>query len=421
MTVPQRTRTTDLIGSGASSTLFSFALGVSSVVLPLLALSVGYSFAAIGALTAVSGVAQLAVRSVVPSVSRHLSDRWIVGVSGLLMGASCLVVLGSTGWWPFLLCQLLQGAARGFFWTGIQLHAVRTDASSFRGIARINLFTSVGLLAGPTMAGLMAQHSMDLALLIAAGAGLAASAGSVAMHRLPVLGRARRTPGTRALTHPRVLFSCWLSAAAGAWSAIVVSYVPVLLAGHQPVALVGVLITLANAGQSIGSYAAGRTGPRQMTGVLVGSALANGLGLSVMVFATSSAWLSGLILVVAGLGAGALVTLGPAVATNLVDDDQRAGAIALTGGFRAGALLLTPLGIAGALSFAPVTAAIAVAGIVICLPVLWVRDAGGLAPGARAAIAAAGHGNGSGNGDSDGAAGPPSAHASQPPLESELR
>jgi MFS family permease len=366
-------RRADALGSAASSALFSFALGVGGVVLPLLALSAGYSYGEIGVLTAISGVAQLASRGVVPALGRYLSDRVVVSASGVFMALSCLLIALSAGWVAFIVCQLLQGIARGLFWTGSQLHAVRTESSAFRGIARINLFTSVGLLSGPVTAGLLAEHSLDLALWIACAAGALAAAAAMAMTLLPTLTRPRARSGGPTLSHPAVVFSCLLSAGAGAWSAIMVSFVPVLLAHHQSVAVVGVLIALANGGNAAGSYVSGRVRPTGLSRVVTVSIAANGLCLVLVAFTAASAPLSAVVLVLGGLGAGALVTLGPAVAAATVGEDQQAGAIALAGGARAGALMITPLALGGVVSLAGLVAPVAATGLLLCAPLLWVR------------------------------------------------
>jgi MFS family permease len=89
-----------------------------------------------------------------------------------------------------------------------------------------------------------------------------------------------------------------------------------------------------------------------------------------------------LVLALSGLGAGALQTVGPAVATDAVHPEERGEAIAAAGTFRAAALFAAPLAIAGAITVVPLAAAMAVVGVAIAAPAL---RATRRAPAARAA------------------------------------
>lgn len=64
---------------------FSFALGLSTVALPLLALAEGYSSVMIGVLTATSAVAQLLVRLVIGALMRRYPDWVLILLAALLL------------------------------------------------------------------------------------------------------------------------------------------------------------------------------------------------------------------------------------------------------------------------------------------------------------------------------------------------
>jgi MFS family permease len=75
-----------------------------------------------------------------------------------------------------------------------------------------------------------------------------------------------------------------------------------------------------------------------------------------------------LALTLSGLGAGALQTLGPAVATQAVHPEERGDAIALAGTFRAASLLATPLAVAALVAVLPLAGALAVVSAGMALP-----------------------------------------------------
>jgi MFS family permease len=359
----------DPIASAAAIVLFSFALGVSNLALPLAALAAGYSAAEVGVLTAVSAVAQLLVRVTVPALSRRFADRVLISGAAGLIAATCGLVALSTAVVPFVIAELFQGAARGYFWSGSQLHAVRTSATALKGIARMNLLSSAGLLAGPVIAGALAGHSHSVSLAVAALLATAGTCVALLMARLPVLGPVTRSGSERLWRRPAVVRGTVASLGGGAWSALVVSYVPIILAAEHAPVVVGVLVAVANGANIAGSAGVALIRSRRMTRWLMACTVANGLGLALVAPAAPSAGLAAAALVLCGLGSGALLTLGPALATEAVPPDQRPGAIAVTGASRASALLVTPLAVAAAVSVMPLAAAMAVLGLVLAVPV----------------------------------------------------
>ena len=78
-------------------------------------------------------------------------------------------------------------------------------------------------------------------------------------------------------------------------------------------------------------------------------------------------------LVVSGIGAGILQTVGTAVATELVHPEERGDVIASVGLFRAGALFAAPAGMAGIVLLAPISIAFLIVGGLVMLPALSLR------------------------------------------------
>lgn len=369
-----RVSRTDAYASATVIVHFTFALGVANVALPLLALSAGYSAAQIGVLTAASAVAQLGARATVPYLTRRFPDRTLVATAITLLAVSCGLVAVSPAVLPFTVSELLQGAARGYFWSGSQLHAVHTRPSPLRAIAFVNLVSSVGLVTGPVVAGALAARP-EVALASAATVAALGIVPAMLMSRLQPVPTHERAESGALWRRPPILRSSAASAGAGAWSALLVSYIPVVLAGAKPGPTVGTLVALANASNIVGSVAVGLVRPAHAGRWLAAGMAANGIGLALVAPAASSTGAVALLLVLSGLGSGALLTLGTALATAAVDDRDRANAIALIGGVRAAAMLVTPLAVAAAVTALPLAAALGGLGLLIALPAVSRRRA----------------------------------------------
>jgi MFS family permease len=358
----------DGLASAGAILLFSFSLWLSNLALPLVALAAGYSATEIGILTAVSALAQLGVRATIPALARRFPDRTLVSGSSGLLAAACALVALSTAVVPFVVAELLQGAARGYFWSGSQLHGVRTGGSAIRAIAKVNLLSSVGLVAGPLTAGVLAGRSDRAGLLIGAGAAVLATGCALLMTRLPTLTSPDRARSERLWRRPAVVRGSLASAGGGAFTALIMSYLPVLLAAEQSAVVVGVLVAIANAAHTLSSAAIGMVPPARVDRWLIACTVANGIGLAVVAPAAGSIPLAVAALVLCGCGSGALLTMGPAVATDAVREDERAAAIAVTGVSRAAALMATPLAVAAAVTLIPLSAAVSLVGLALAVP-----------------------------------------------------
>ncbi|NUS52717.1 MAG: MFS transporter, partial [Nocardioidaceae bacterium] len=186
----------DLAAAAAGGFVFSVALGLASVVLPLLAVRSGYSGVAIGLLTALSAVTQMASRMVLGPVMRVFPDWTLVLGACVTLALSSAAVAVSTALVPFALAQALQGVSRACFWTGSQTHVVRGDGPSVGALAAVNLVSGVGLLLGPVAGGVIGEHSLRLALVVGAGAALLGVVPAALLDRLPAFRPpADRVPG----------------------------------------------------------------------------------------------------------------------------------------------------------------------------------------------------------------------------------
>lgn len=364
----------DVLASGSGAGIFSLALGVASVALPLLALRADYSAVEIGALTAVSAVSQMSIRLALGWVMRHWPDWVLIAGAGVLLATSCAILTVSSALVPFVVAQLLQGVSRACFWTGNQTHVVRGAGRAAGALARVNLASSAGLLAGPLLAGLLSETTPALALAVAAVIALTGLVPTLLLDRLPPFAPPTDRPPGRLWRRPGVDVGCWAGTTAGAWRALLTSYVPVALdqAGQSATAI-GVLISAADGAQFLGTAAAGRVRARRSNLVLLAGILATGIATALTAATAWSLPLSAVVLVVSGVAAGAVQVLGPAIAAEAVHPEERGEAIAVTGTFRAAALLAAPLAVAGMVTVLPLTPAVALVGVGMTLPALAAR------------------------------------------------
>lgn len=364
----------DVPAAATCATIYSFALGVASVALPLIALKAGYTGEQVGVLTACSAITQMAIRTVLGRAMRYVADRSLIMVASCLLALSTGVLMLSVALVPFLIVELLQGASRACFWTGSQTHVVRGPGSSMSALAMVNFVSSIGMLGGPVAAGLLLERGSGLTLLVATCAAVAAVPITLLLDRLPPFTVPADRPPGRMWRRPGVNAGCWAGVTAGAWRGLVSSYVPVALQqAGQSSSTIGALVSVANAASVAGSGVVGRVSHESAWKAFAAGTLATGLGTAAVAAVAGSVPLAAMALALSGLGAGALQTIGPAVATDAVHPEERGEAIAVAGTFRAGALFAAPLGVAALILAVPLAAAMTVAGALITVPLLAVR------------------------------------------------
>jgi MFS family permease len=364
----------DLTATALGAMVYSFALGITTVALPLLALHAGYSKAAVGFLTAASAASQTLARTGLGAVMRRVPDWVLVFAAGGFLTMSCSLVAISAAVVPFVCCEILQGAARACFWTGSQTHVVRGEGPSVGRLATVNFVSSIGLLLGPIAAGLTADYSLTTAMWVAAGVAGVGMLPPMLLDRLPPFQRVREARRGFLWRRHGVDVGCFAGVTAGAWRGMLTSYVPVALqhAGESP-SLIGGLVSIANGASILGAVLVARIRERRLPPSYAAATVAAGVGTALAAFSAEAAALEGVVLAVSGLGAGALQTLGPAIATDAVHPQERGDAIAAAGAFRAGAMFLSPLGVGAVLGLVALSPAMAVVGGLVTLPAFLAR------------------------------------------------
>lgn len=366
----------DLASSAGCALVFSLALGIATVALPLYALATGYSKTAVGVFAALSAATQMTTRLTAPRFMRHFSESVLVLLAGGVLALSCLAVALSHALAPFVAGQLLQGVARGWFWTGTQTHVVRRPGPAVGRLAAINFFSSIGLLTGPVLAGIIGARSMRPAIALAAGVAVLAVLPALGLDRLaPFVREPAAAAGAQAWwRQPGVRSGCLAGVTAGGWRALLNSYVPVALRrAGQSAPVIGLLVSVASGASLVGSVLVSRARERGMTPVLLAGTVVTGLGMAITALVAGAAPAAAGALALSGLGAGALQTLGPASAAAAVSPQLRGAAISVSGAFRAGSLFTVPLTVGLLLAAVSLTPAMTLAGAVLALPALALR------------------------------------------------
>lgn len=364
----------DIAASAAGAAVYSLSLAIASVALPLLALRAGYSAAEVGALTAVSAIAQMGTRMVLGLAMRRWSDWTLIAAAGLLLALSNGVVVLSAALLPFVIAQLMQGVSRACFWTGTQTHVVRGSGRAAGALASVNLVSSTGLLLGPVLAGVLSERTPVLALSVAAVVALVGVGPTLLLDRLPPFVPPDDRPPGRLWRRPGVDVGCWAGVSAGAWRGLLSSYVPVALdAARQSASTIGVLVTVANAAALVGSGLAARVRQRWTPRVVLVGIVVVGVTTGLTAAVASSVVLSVVVLAISGVAAGTLQVLGLAVAAEAVHPEERGDAIAVSGTFRAAALFAAPLAVAGLVVVLPLAPAVALVGAAMTVPSLALR------------------------------------------------
>jgi len=330
---------------------FALSLGISTVAIPLLALSSGYDAAAVGFLVAGAAGAQLATRLALPWLLGRFTDRSLIIVSVALMLVAFGLLSVSTALPAFIAAQLAQGTARAIFWTASQTHVIRSGGPAVHRLVDFNLAGNGGTLIGPLLAGFLATSSASLAITAAAIAAGGALLLSPALATYPPFDR-RRSAGTiRLLGRAGVDVAVWATFVAGTWWSMLGSYVPVLAvgAGLGPTD-VGLLVSLSEGSGAVMMLALRWLNPARIKPIVRAAPLIEMAALAGIALAPALLPVYIGLVVAAGAAGGAVTVLAPALVTRTASEQEHGDAIALTGTSRAVALLGAPAVVGAMLS-----------------------------------------------------------------------
>ena len=274
----------------------------------------------------------------------------------------------------FVVAQLLQGGSRALFWTASQTHAVRSRGTAVQSLSLVGGTGNVSQMLGPLVTGFLAGYTLMAPLVLAVVSALTGLvlAARVIVH--PPYAQRRQRTGRRLWRRAGVDAACWAGFAGGGWRALMSSYVPLALKGAGQVpGTIGVLMSMADLAGTAVVMAMARV---HIAHVERGLILAVGVAcvsLALVPAAAPYALAAGILLAVSGAGAAPITALTAAAARQRVDAEDEGEAIALVGTFRAAALLVAPAGVAAVVGAVTVAPALAMASLLLGVPVVLVE------------------------------------------------
>ena len=328
---------------------FSISLGISGLVFPLFALDLGHSATVAGLLLALSAATQVLTRWHLGTVMRLVSNASLVTGAAVVLAVANLILAVTGGLLALVVSSALQGVARACFWTGNQVHIVRSERSTATGIATLNLVATLAMLVGPVIGGLIAQRSLPAAFGVAAAAAAVGVVPTFLLSRPPPFETVGGHSYLDLLKHPTVRLGVWASIAVGLWRGILGSYVPIGLdeAGSSEVTI-GVVIAIANAAVSAGGFLARRVDQPRLARTTASWSALIGVTTAIVGFGLD-AWIIAVALVLGGAGIGLIQVLAITAVSESVHSELRGDAVTLAGVARGVTLSTAPLGVAGLL------------------------------------------------------------------------
>ncbi|MEK6614325.1 MAG: MFS transporter [Candidatus Binatota bacterium] len=159
-----------LYGSGA---LWNICMGMLQVLVPLYALSLGFSIIKISSLVSLPVLAELVVRFGGSAISDRFGERRVLQICFLLMALSGAVLLLADHYIHLLLAQALAFCSRSTFWTSIQsLGSQLPGADLGKKLGRLYAWNSgggvIGLSVGGAVLALLGFEKAFILLTVAA-------------------------------------------------------------------------------------------------------------------------------------------------------------------------------------------------------------------------------------------------------------
>jgi MFS family permease len=315
---------------------WNYGLGMTSVVVPLYAHSLGFSGIEIGALFSLPVFVQVAFNLIGGAYTDRIGGRKIMLATCALLTLGALMFMVSRGFWMMLAAQLVLILSRAAFWPATWALASELPGGSGVQLGRLNAITNVGQIAGTVSAGfVLAFGGFAPSFLVLAAMGLASL-----VFGWPTKERPRKPvePGRSVfanygpLLRRRVIRYAILTAYICAVPfSLTMSFYPLLLQqfGYGSEAS-GVLIAL----RAVGSIGAGllaarfiRTGPN-LSPVISAGLVALSIGLVPLV--NNPLWI-GFLLFLVGLSSGMMTLYFQITMSEYTGTSERGSALALGG------------------------------------------------------------------------------------------
>ncbi|MCZ6624685.1 MAG: MFS transporter [Deltaproteobacteria bacterium] len=322
-----------------SAALWCMCNGIMHVIVPLYAISLGYSILEISSIVAVPVLATLVVRFVGGALSDRFGERGVLQGCYSLMTLAALMLIGAEGYASLMIVLVVANVSRSTFWIPAQSLATQLPGANVgKKLGKLAATNYSGTLLGQVLGGVMAAFlGYGLSFLILSGLALSCTLLSLALSQPGAKPKGRTvwqiTLGVgNFLRYSRTWLIISASGAAALPLAMCISIYPVYLAhlnfGEQ---WIGVAVSL----RSLGPIA---------TGLLLGAwitparqRLFYGLGMVVLgVSLIASGYLErylflSLCIILLGAGGGVMDLLYQVQASALSQASDRSMAMATTG------------------------------------------------------------------------------------------
>ncbi len=136
-----------------ASLTWNYGLGMTSVVVPLYAYSLGLSGLEIGALFSLPVFAQVAFNLIGGAYTDRIGGRKIMLSTCALLTAGAVVFIFARSFWVLFAAQLLMILSRAAFWPATWALASELPGGRGKQLGRLNAITNIGQIAGTVTAG----------------------------------------------------------------------------------------------------------------------------------------------------------------------------------------------------------------------------------------------------------------------------
>jgi MFS family permease len=322
-----------------SACLWCICNGISHVIIPLYAISLGFSVLEISSIVAVPAVATLAVRFVGGALSDRFGERGVLQGCYSMMALSALMLIGAEGYTTLMIVLIVANLSRSTFWISAQSMASQLPETNVgKKLGKLSAINHSGGLFGQVLGGILAAFlGYGTSFLILLGLALSCTLLSLGLSQSEAKPKGRTvwqiTLGVgRFLRYSRTWLIITASGAAALPMAMCSSIYPVYLAhlnfGEE---WIGVAVSV----RSLGPIAIGLLLGVWITPVR--QRLIYGLGMVVLGFCLIASgyleryFLLGLLIILLGAGGGIMDLLAQVQASALSQSRDRTMAMASTG------------------------------------------------------------------------------------------
>ena len=140
-----------------TTAIWNLTNGMMMILVPLYALSLGFSVLKIGSIIALPVLMMFAVRFVGGALCDRFGERLILQICYLLSVVSVLLLIPAQGFASLILCQSVANASRSIFWTATQSLVTQLPGSSVgKRLGHLSAWIHVGNLLGIGTGGVLA-------------------------------------------------------------------------------------------------------------------------------------------------------------------------------------------------------------------------------------------------------------------------